>query len=113
MAVECLSDASVVVSEVRGKIIRIVGNQAVAKVESTIAKAGAGHFLAMKYLFEMVGLFPATASIDPESEDSLTRTLLRNLGLPEENGVQELGLQTKVTKEKCSHADEATGHAVK
>ncbi len=113
MPVERFSDAPVVISEVRGKIIRIVGNQAVAMVESTIAKVGAGHFLAMKYLFEMVGLFPATATVDPESEDSLSRTLLRNLGLLEENGVQELGLQTKVTKEKCSTADEATAHAVK
>jgi len=43
-----------------------------------------GHYLAMKYLFEMIGLCPAT---DPEptvQEDSLAKTLLHRLRLPEE-----------------------------
>ncbi len=38
----------------------------------------------MKYLFEMIGLYPAAAQEERQSEDSLARTLLRRLGLPEE-----------------------------
>ena len=47
-------------------------------------EASEGHYLAMKYLFEMVGLCPATTSEEPLEEDSLAKTLLRRLKLPEE-----------------------------
>lgn len=35
----------------------------------------------MKYLFEMIGLYPETTR-EETGEDSLTRILLRRLGLP-------------------------------
>ena len=38
----------------------------------------------MKYLFEMIGLYPAAVQEETQGEDSLARTLLRRLGLPEE-----------------------------
>jgi hypothetical protein len=43
-----------------------------------------GHYLAMKYLFEMIGLCPATIPEVALQEDSLASTLLRRLKLPEE-----------------------------
>ncbi|MBV9573822.1 MAG: hypothetical protein JOY93_07180 [Acidobacteriales bacterium] len=48
----------------REQIRNLVGSEAVQMVESTIAKANSGHCAAMKYLFEMIGLYPAT--VDPE-----------------------------------------------
>ena len=53
-------------------------------VEITISEVDKGHYAAMKYLFEMIGLYPAAAQEEPQGEDSLARTLLRRLGLPEE-----------------------------
>jgi len=38
---------------------------------------------AIKYLFEMIGLYPDSADDDSVTEDSLARTLLLRLGLPE------------------------------
>lgn len=52
-------------------------------VEDTIEEVGKGHYLGMKYLFEMIGLYPATAEDDSPIQDSLAATLLRRLGLPE------------------------------
>lgn len=70
---------------VRERITNLVGNRAVKMVETTMNEVDKGHYLAMKYLFEMIGLCPATT---PEGEalqdDSLARTLLRRLSLPEE-----------------------------
>src|SRR5208337_2366704 len=67
---------------VREQITTLVGNRAVQMVEITMAEVNKGHYLAMKYLFEMIGLCPAT---DPEAtvqEDTLAKTLLRRLRLP-------------------------------
>jgi hypothetical protein len=69
---------------VREQITNLVGNRAVNMVENTIDEVDKGHYLAMKYLFEMVGLCPATTPEEALQEDSLARTLLRRLRLPEE-----------------------------
>jgi hypothetical protein len=69
---------------VREQITNLVGNGAVEMVETTIEEVGKGHYLAMKYLFEMVGLCPATTPEETPQDDSLARTLLRRLQLPEE-----------------------------
>lgn len=106
-------DVPVDIPNIREQIIRLVGNEALDIVRSIVKAAGEGHYLAMRYLFEMVGLFPAIASADPASEESLSKILLRNLGIPEENSVQDLGTETKVMKESCSPADEANDLAVK
>lgn len=45
-------------------------------------QVGQGHYQAMKYLFEIVGLYPHTETEDTE-EDSLARLLLRHLKIPE------------------------------
>jgi hypothetical protein len=63
----------------RRQIADAVGNQAMGLVQTTIAEAHKGHYAAMKYLFEMIGLYPAKAQEIPESEDSLARTLLQRI----------------------------------
>lgn len=70
-------------AEIRRQIMDLVGNSAVGMVETTMEEVGKGHYLGMKYLFEMIGLYPATAADDAPMEDTLAAILLRRLGLPE------------------------------
>ena len=72
------------VTELRRQIEKLVTRKAVTMVETAIGEADKGHFAAMKYLFEMVGLYPGPGEAEPHGEDSLARTLLRRLGMPEE-----------------------------
>jgi hypothetical protein len=69
---------------IREQITNLVGNGAVEMVETTMEEVGKGRYLAMKYLFEMIGLSPATTPEVVPEEDSLARTLLRRLQLPED-----------------------------
>ena len=78
---------------VRGQITNLVGNRAVKMVTTTMNEVDKGHYLAMKYLFEMIGLCPATAPEGPPPEDSLAKTLLRRLRLPEETDPGTEGTQ--------------------
>jgi hypothetical protein len=71
--------------EVRKAITNIVGNEAARIAQAVVDEALKGQLAPMKYLFEMAGLYPAAgeaAEAAPE-QDSLARTLLRRLGLPE------------------------------
>jgi hypothetical protein len=93
---------------IREQITSLVGNRAVAMVEITMAEVNKGHYLALKYLFEMIGLCPAT---DPEAtvqEDSLARTLLRRLRLPE-----EVNPDPEVTKDSVAEPVEPQSGEVK
>ena len=87
---------------IREQITNLVGNGAVDMVETTMEEVGKGRYLAMKYLFEMIGLCPASTLEAAPQEDSLARTLLRRLQLPEEpnTGVE-------VTKDCATDAVEA------
>ena len=42
-------------AEIRRQINDIVGHGTVGMVETTIDQVGKGHYLGMKYLFEMIG----------------------------------------------------------
>ena len=86
-------------TEIRRQIADIVGNGAVGMVETAIDQVGKGHYLGMKYLFEMIGLYPATSTNDAAEEDSLAAVLLRRLGLPKAP-IQEPG----VTKDSGASA---------
>ncbi len=90
---------------VRKRIDTLVGNRAVGVVENALDEADKGHFPAMKYLFEMVGLYPATKREETPGEESLARTLLERLELPEEvggkkdkNGVEATARPTDAVK---------------
>jgi hypothetical protein len=93
---------------VRGQITNLVGNRAVEMVETTMDEVDKGHYLAMKYLFEMVGLCPATTPEEALQEDSLARTLLRRLRLPEETNPG-----TEVTKDCVTDPVEQESDAVR
>jgi hypothetical protein len=69
--------------EVRRQITDLVTSGAVEMVETTIDHVGKGHYLGMKYLFELIGLYPATSTEDTPAQDSMAAILLRRLGLPE------------------------------
>jgi hypothetical protein len=95
---------------VREQITNLVGNRAVNMVEITMDEVDKGHYLAMKYLFEMIGLCPATTPEEELQEDSLARTLLRRLRLPEET--TEISPETEVTKECPTNAVESGADTV-
>jgi hypothetical protein len=90
------------------QITNLVGNRAIEMVEITMEEVDKGHYLAMKYLFEMIGLCPATAPEGAIQEDSLAKTLLRRLRFPEES---DRG--TEVTKECVAEPVEPESDAVK
>jgi hypothetical protein len=89
-------------------ITNLVANRAIKMVDNTIAEVNKGHYLAMKYLFEMIGLFPATTPTETIEEDSLAKTLMRRLGLPEETTPG-----TEVIAECVTDAVEQESDAVK
>jgi hypothetical protein len=93
---------------VRERITNLVGNRAVEMVKTTMGEVDKGHYLAMKYLFEMIGLCPATTPEEALQDDSLARTLLRRLRLPEETNPG-----TEVTKECTEDPVEQESDAVK
>jgi hypothetical protein len=70
-------------AEVRRQITNLVGNDAVGMVEITMEEVGKGHYLGMKYLFEMIGLYPAIIDDGTAVPDSMAAILLRRLGVPE------------------------------
>lgn len=71
-------------ADLRRKITELVAQNAVPMVQQAIdAVREEGQYQAMKYLFEMIGLYPAGAESEPGAEDSLAQILLAQLGLPE------------------------------
>jgi len=71
-------------SALRRQITDLVAQNAVAMVQHSIdAVNEEGQYQAIKYLFEMVGLYPAAADDESPVEDSLAKTLMHHLGLME------------------------------
>ena len=91
----------------REQITNLVGNRAVEMVERTMDEADNGHYLAMKYLFEMVGLCPAINSGGgvEEEADSLAKILLERLNIPQPS--------TEVTDEGVADAARLKSNTVK
>jgi len=91
----------------RERITNLVGNRAVEMVERTMDEADKGHYLAMKYLFEMIGLCPAINSGGgvEEEADSLAKILLERLNIPQPS--------TEVTGEGIAEGARLTGDTVK
>jgi len=67
----------------RQQIDSLVVSEGLAMVASTIDQVKDGHYQALKYLFEMIGLYPATGEQERPEEDSLARVLLNYLGVSE------------------------------
>jgi hypothetical protein len=75
-------------AELREQIEILVKRRAINLVETAIGEADKGHFAAMKYLFEMIGLYPGPEEAEPQAEDSLARTLLRRLREPRDLAIE-------------------------
>ena len=75
------STETVDLAALRQEITALVGNHAVQMVAETVEQVHQGHYQALKYLFEMVGLYPAAAPQDTPGADSLAATLLNYLGV--------------------------------
>jgi hypothetical protein len=89
------------------QITNLVGNRAVKMVDTTIQEVEKGHYLAMKYLFEMVGLCPAinTGNGVEEEAESLAKILLQRLNIPQQS--------TEVTSEGIGGGAQAESDTVK
>jgi hypothetical protein len=71
----------------RQTITELVAHNAVFMVQQAIdAVRDDGQYQAMKYLFEMIGLYPANLAENSEPEDSLAKILLQRLELPTDLG---------------------------
>ncbi len=70
-------------AKIREQIVKLVGNDAVGMVETTIEEVGKGHYLGMKYLFEVIGLYPAMATDEGPTQESVAAILLRRLEVAE------------------------------
>jgi hypothetical protein len=81
--------ATVNLDAIRRELARIVGAGAAEMVVAAIAKAKAGQFQAMKYLFELAGIHPLHTQGNESDDGSLARLLCRELGLPEEDNSTE------------------------
>src|SRR6185369_6004534 len=71
--------------QLRQKVRNMVANQAYEMTRVMIGEVvDGGSVTAMRYLFELAGLYPVNAAMDqPEDQDSLAKTLLERLGLSE------------------------------
>jgi hypothetical protein len=71
--------------QLRENINNLVGESAKDIATKVIEVAKTGQLASAKYLFEAVGLYPATEETRAKApEDSLAYTLLRRMGLPTE-----------------------------
>lgn len=78
--------------ELRQKITDLVCRNAVAMVQCAIdGVMEEGQYQAIKYLFEMVGIYPAVSGEGDAPEDSLSKVLLRHLGVPENESPADSG----------------------
>lgn len=69
------------VGTLRQEIEDLIKREAVPMVECAIGEAKEGNFAAMKYLFDMGGLFPGTVKPESVEDDSLAKILLQRLGM--------------------------------
>jgi hypothetical protein len=67
----------------RQKISNVVAGDALEMVNDVMAEVHKGQHTPMKYLFELIGLYPASAEDEGPMDDSLVQTLLRRLGFPQ------------------------------
>jgi hypothetical protein len=68
--------------EARKDVKARVRNSAGAIADGLIEAAKAGRLAEAKYLFEIAGVHPVSEEPDSEGGESVTRSLLKSLGLP-------------------------------
>ena len=92
--------------KVRQGIKDLVESKAVVMVQKILEKKGDPSYLALKYLFEIAGLYPASSAEETDQDDSLVKKLLRHLRLEDETA-------SEVTKDKQASAPAEQKDAVK
>jgi hypothetical protein len=72
------------VSATHEKVLHVIAEHAEAMAEANATEAEKGHLPAFKYLFELLGIYPAPSVEQPEAEDSndLARVLLNRFDFP-------------------------------
>ena len=105
---ELIPETPVDIAKIRDQITQTVGKCAVDLVKAAIDEVKKGHYLPMKYLFEIVGLYPASAGAESPQDNSLAKILLKNLGIDPEF----IRPETKVSKDSPESWPSATGDAV-
>ena len=73
-------------ADVRKEIAQMVDSQATTMAQAVIDEGKKGQLATVRYLFEMAEIYPPATdgSHATTDEDSLARTLLNRMGLPEE-----------------------------
>ncbi len=76
--------APVNLQELRERVRRVVADEAETMTKAAAEEAAKGHVAQLKYLFEVIGLYPATKATDAEPVDSndLARVLLTKFEFP-------------------------------
>lgn len=70
------------IAELRQNLAELVAKNAVSMVQHAIdGVIEDGQYQAIKYLFELVGIYPPIAGGEQQPEDTLSRVLLRQLGI--------------------------------
>lgn len=72
-------------ASLRARVTELVARNAIAMVQCAIdGVKEEGQYQAIKYLFEMVGLYPAPAGTEGNADETFAQILLQRLGLEEQ-----------------------------
>ena len=77
--------------EVRERVRRVIAAKAEEMTSANIEEASKGNLSPLKYLFEVLGLYPATAGEEAEPADGndLARVLLKRFDFPSQGPADE------------------------
>ena len=83
--------APVNLEEVRERVRRVIAEKAEEMTNANAEEASKGNLTPLKYLFEVLGLYPATAAeeTEPTEGNDLARVLLKRLNFPFEGPADE------------------------
>ncbi len=98
-------------AEVRKDIAQMVDWEAAVMVQAVIDEGKKGQLATVKYLLEMAQIYPASTDGSQASaeEDSLARTLLHRLNLPEEPIARDEGDEPESAEKPAADLGKACG----
>jgi hypothetical protein len=78
------------VPEIREQVRHLIAEQVEPMVTANTEEASKGHLSQLKYLFEVLGVYPAPAGeAEPEDSNDLAKVLLNRLDFPHREPVEE------------------------
>ena len=93
------------IAALRQEITELVARNAIAMVQSAIDAVNDGQYQVLKYLFEIVGLYPASVNEGSPGESSLAEILLQQLGIDGQPHRQPSGEASVANRGKNKHPD--------